>query len=101
MPMLRRLILILSLILTTTSNSYADCVKCDAALVKCDKLVEDLKAQISVEEQIIAKQEQHIIDLQSSVDKKNEELNSLLKNPYFIGALGIAVGALGAIYLSK
>ena len=100
MRMLRRSLIIL--ILTISNISFADCRSdCKIALDAADKVIANLKEEISIHKQYEEKQEAVIIDLTVSLNEKNQALEAWYRNPFVVGALGLVVGAGTIIYLRR
>lgn len=80
----------------------ADCRHdCDVALNSADKLIKDLKDEISVQKNIISDQQNNIIDLTLDNNKKTEQLSSVWSNPWFVGSLGFILGSTTVLLLRK
>ncbi len=82
--------------------SLAGCPEdCRAALSAADKVISDQQQEIEIYKGLSIEQTKQITSLSSSINEKNQELSNLMRNPWFIGTLGILVGGAGVLLLQK
>lgn len=74
---------------------------CKVLTDKADKIIADLHDEINTRKQLELNQANQIVNLNNTINDKNQELSSIWKNPWFVGTLGVLVGGAGAIYLMK
>lgn len=83
-------------------NSYGDCVSdCKAALSAADKLIANLKDEISTRTKLEEAQQKQIVDLSAKNEKDQVSLDSWSRNPFVIGCIGFGVGAIATAFLLK
>lgn len=93
--------LILTLLLIC-NVSFADCQSdCKNALSKADKLIQDLKDQVSVQKSLVASQQDSILILTHQNDEKANALASAFRNPWIMGSLGFIAGSIAVLVLKK
>lgn len=104
MKMLRKILIvkIVLLVLVQSSAVLADCKSdCDVVISKADKLIRDLKEEISLHKQLEADQQKQIVSLSLQNDEKGSALASPLRNPVLVGGVGILVGIILTLVLHK
>ncbi len=99
--MLKTMVMLL-LSLTITTSSFADCVSdCKAVIKAADKTIADLNTEIDLYKSQNTNLSNQVTTLQVALNNKNQADSSLLRNPWFIGTLGILVGGGATLYLMK
>ncbi len=96
---MRKLSLILILIANNAFAGDSCKVDCQNALNAADKVIANLKEEISVRKQLVQKQDQAIADLSVSLNDKNQELSSWLHNPFIMVTVGVLVGGIATAYV--
>ena len=92
----------MTIILLVGQFSLAGCPEdCKSALAAADKVISDQQREIEIYKSLSDEQAKQISSLSSSINEKNQELSNLMRNPWFIGTLGILVGGAGVLYLTK
>lgn len=101
MKLLKNGLMITTILLLTGQPSFADCQSdCKAALNSADKLIQDLKDEVSIQKQLVANQNKQVSALTVQNNEKADELTSAWHNPIYMTLLGVVLGGT-AVYLVK
>jgi len=103
--MLKLKMILISLILisnTVYADSQSDCQsKCKVIINAADKVIQDLKDEISVRKQLEAKQSEEIDNVLVMYNENREALASPLRNPIFMVLVGVVIGGAAIVYLKR
>lgn len=78
----------------------ADCNQdCSKIVTSADKLIQDLKSEVSVLKQVESEQQNDIINLTVERDSDVAKLESPFRNPIILLGIGISVGAITVLLL--
>lgn len=87
---------------TTIARTDDSCsLNCKKALDAADQVIGDLHKEIDLYKQKDQAETNEIANLNLVLNQKNEELGSIWRNPWFLGTLGLVVGAAGTAYLLR
>lgn len=102
MKTLKRSLILTILLAVISSGARANCQSdCRAALAAGDRLIQDLKEEVSVQKQLQAEQQKQIVNLTVQNEEKTEQLSSVFRNPFVMGTIGFLVGAGTVLYFKR
>lgn len=83
-------------------KSQADCASdCKIVIAKADKLIADLRNEIQIRKSLQEAQIIQVAQLTLQNDEKDQALNSIYRNPFFIGSSGILLGVLAGMLVHR
>ena len=93
----------LSISLSIPTTAIADCperlLQCDALVGLCTRALDAREEQIKVCELAIEQHTEHNALLNTRITQLEADKNAWFRNPFIIGAIGIAAGSLAATYI--
>lgn len=100
MRKVKKSLVLIILILVISSLATADCVSdCKEALNKADTVISDLKKEIDLYKLTVKTSQDALANCKIDVNEKNGELMSPFRNPFFVGSIGISIGAVLVLLL--
>ncbi len=82
--------------------SNADCASdCRTALSAADRLIQDLREEVTLQHSIVTTQQESIVTLTLQNEEKAEQLSSAFRNPFIVGGVCISLGITLGFILHK
>lgn len=86
---------------TSTLRASSESPSCDKVLKACDEAVNDLVLTIDAKDLVIKDLTVSNALLASEYADAKAQANAWYHNPFVLGALGLAIGVLGGVYVSR